>query len=76
MAECSCLAACPFFNDKMPIESAIGKMYKTNYCLADNKKCARYMVFKKFGKGSVPLNLYPNMVDRANKIISGEEPHA
>jgi hypothetical protein len=33
-------------------------------------------VFKKFGKGTVPVNLYPNQMDKAKKIVAGIEPHA
>ena len=76
MANCECLPACPFFNDKMPTEGGLGKIYKNKYCLGSNEICARYKVFKKFGKGTVPLNLYPNMTERADNIISGKEPHA
>jgi hypothetical protein len=76
MAECECLAGCSFYHDKMPIDSGVGKMFKAKYCLGDNAQCARHNVFKKFGSGTVPKNLYPNMHDRAEKIISGAEAHA
>jgi hypothetical protein len=72
MADCECLAGCPFFNDKMPDDSGLGFMYKKKYCRGDNSQCARYMVFKKLGKPAVPPNLYPNMIDRANQILSGK----
>ncbi len=72
MANCECLAACPFFNDKMPDTEGLGAMIKKKYCQGDNSNCARYMVFKKLGKGSVPGNLYPNMQDRAREIIAGK----
>lgn len=70
MSKCECLTGCPFFNDKMDIEQGIGLIYKNKYCLGDNSKCARYMVFKTKGKPFVPPTLYPNMVDAANRIIS------
>lgn len=69
MSECECLVGCPFFNDKMPENDGMGAIYKKKYCLGDNSKCARYMVFKKLGKGKSPDNLYPNMIDKANEII-------
>jgi len=72
MADCECLAGCPFFNDRMKIDTGIGASYKNKYCLGDNSQCARYMVFKKMGKPSVPVDLFPNMVDRANKILAGQ----
>lgn len=71
MADCECLPGCPFFHDKMPIESGIGSIYKTKYCKGDNTNCARHMVFKAKGKGVAPINLFPNMVDRAKAIIAG-----
>jgi len=76
MAECECLSGCNFYQDKMPIDSAIGQMYKKKYCLDDSTECARHIVFKKFGKGTVPSNLYPSQMERAEKILAGKEPHA
>jgi hypothetical protein len=49
----------------------IGAMLKNRYCLGDNSQCARYMIFKKLGKSAVPPNLYPNMHDKAKKILGG-----
>jgi hypothetical protein len=72
MADCECLAGCLFFNNKMKDNGGIGSMFKQKYCLGDNADCARYMVFKKFGKQRVPVNLYPNMVDRALEILAGK----
>lgn len=71
MPDCKCLSGCPFFHDKMPIDKGIGAIYKQKYCQGENASCARYMVFMAKGKGNVPPNLYPNMTDRANKIIAG-----
>lgn len=70
MADCELLKGCSFFNDKMSIEKGLGAIYKKNYCQGDSSKCARYMVAKKLGREKVPINLYPNMLDRANEIIT------
>lgn len=70
MPNCECLAGCIFFNDKMKERTAMSDLYKNKYCLGDNSKCARYMVFKKLGKPAVPENLFPNMTDRAKQILS------
>jgi hypothetical protein len=72
MTDCELLEGCPFFNDKMKDTQPLGEMYKMTYCLADNSKCARYMVFKQLGRPAVPVDLYPNMIDRANEILSGK----
>jgi len=63
--------AAPFFNDKMKDTDGIGAMYKKRYCLTDNSRCARYMVFKKLGRPGVPVDLYPNMHERAQQILAG-----
>jgi hypothetical protein len=72
MADCEVLAGCLFFSDKMKDTEGLGAIYKKKYCLGDNSKCARYMVFKKLGRPAVPVNLHPNMIDQANKILSGK----
>jgi hypothetical protein len=71
MADCDCLGGCPFFNDKMPMGTGLGKMFKRNYCQGDNTQCARFIVKQKLGKPGVPPNLYPNQVDRAKAILTG-----
>ncbi len=70
MANCELLGGCLFFNDKMPGESGLGAIFKKKYCKGDNSKCARYLVAKRLGREKVPANLYPNMMDRANGLIS------
>lgn len=72
MESCDCLQGCPFFNDKMPIDRGIGKIYKDRYCLKNFNDCARHKVFNVLGKEKVPVNLYPNMFDRAESIILAE----
>lgn len=66
---CENLKGCIFYNDKMDIESGLGKMYKQKYCEGDKTLCARYIVATKIGKQNVPTDLYPNMHDRAKKIL-------
>ena len=70
MPNCECLEKCPFFNDKMHDTPATAEMMKSRYCRGAYEKCARYMVFKALGREKVPANLYPNMVDKAKKIIA------
>jgi hypothetical protein len=70
MADCECLAGCIFFNDKMASRPATANTYKRHFCQEDSTTCARYMVFKARGKGSVPSDLYPNQQDRAKTIIA------
>lgn len=69
---CEFLKGCPFYNDKMDIESAIGSLYKRRYCEGDKSKCARYMVVTQKGAEHVPADLFPNMIDRANEILGSD----
>ncbi|MBN1161991.1 MAG: hypothetical protein JXA17_08595 [Dehalococcoidales bacterium] len=70
MAECELLKGCIFFNDKMKVSDALGEMYKRRFCLKDNSQCARYMVYKALGREKVPIDLFPNMFERAKKVIA------
>lgn len=70
MADCELLAGCLFFNDKMASMPATATLMKANYCQGNNIECARFMVFQKLGRQKVPLDLYPNNVERARVIIS------
>lgn len=70
MADCECLAGCPFFNDRMEDMPSMAHIFKNRYCHGDNFSCARYMVFKELGKENVPVDLFPNQQDRAQDIIA------
>lgn len=70
MAKCECLEGCPFFNDRMASMPALADMMKNKYCLGDFSICARHIIFEKLGKEAVPADLHPNMMDRANQILS------
>lgn len=71
MADCECITGCIFFNDKMADMSSVADIYKTKYCRGDNSQCARHIVFKALGKGTVPEDLYPNMIAKAKMLIDG-----
>ena len=70
MADCTCLAECPFFNDKMANMPKVAEMVKNKFCRGDNTECARHMVFLALGKEKVPGNLFPRHTDRAKEIIA------
>lgn len=72
MPDCECLSACPFFNDKMAGMPAIAGIYKRNYCKTDNSECARYLIFKALGRMKVPVDLFPNQKERAEKILHNQ----
>ena len=70
MEECELLKGCLFFNDKMDIEAGLGAMFKARYCKGNFQKCARYIVAKAQGRDKVPANLYPNMLEQAQKLAA------
>ena len=56
----------------MSIEKGLGLIYKEKYCQGDNSKWVRYMVAEKIGWEKVPTDLYPNMYERVDEIITKE----
>ena len=72
MPDCECLAACPFFNDKMADMPSMAGIYKNKYCKGDFLSCARHMVFEALGKENVPKDMFPNQLNRAQKLLEGK----
>jgi hypothetical protein len=70
VSECDCLAGCPFFNDRMKDMEGSASLFKNRYCTGDFMKCARHQVKDALGKPAVPVDLYPNMQERAQQIIA------
>ena len=66
---CEKIKKCPFYLERMPIDSGLGKMYREHYCEQDNSQCARHQVATTLGPEFVPVNLFPNMHDQAKQII-------
>jgi hypothetical protein len=71
MADCEVLLKCVFFNDKMAEMPAIAASMKRRLCQGDNAQCARWIVRAKLGPTGVPADLFPNQLERANRIIAG-----
>lgn len=69
MTDCPCLPKCPFFHDRMASMPTMANQMKSKYCTGDNSDCARFMVFKAFGPGTVPPTLFPSQVDQASAFI-------
>ncbi|HUX52500.1 MAG TPA: hypothetical protein VMW73_17055 [Spirochaetia bacterium] len=74
MAECDCLAGCPFFHDKMTNMPALSGMMKKRYCLDDFMACARHQVKEELGKQTVPSDMYPSQFARARQMILAARP--
>ncbi len=70
MADCECLPKCPFFNDRMTNYPATAQMLKNQYCLGDNKDCARHQVFLAAGGENVPADLFPSQTSRVPGILA------
>ncbi len=70
MADCECLSGCPFFNDRMKEKPATADIYKRNFCLGDNRDCARHQVKAALGKEHVPGDLYPTQNFKVQGIIA------
>ena len=70
MALCEKLQKCPFYQGKMDMNAGVGSMYKKKYCEGDKTQCARYIIATQLGAEFVTNNLYPNMHDKANKLLA------
>jgi len=71
MPDCECLPRCPFFNDRMADMPALADTMKGKYCRGEFGRCARHQIFEKLGSEGVPLDLFPNQLDRVASILGG-----
>ncbi|MBN2738293.1 MAG: hypothetical protein JXR70_15015 [Spirochaetales bacterium] len=69
MSQCERLENCPFYLEKMADMPAMASVYKNQFCLKDFSQCARLMVLKQKGPEAVPLDLFPNQIERAKEIL-------
>ncbi len=72
MAQCECLAKCPFFADRMSMMPAVANLVKSRLCQnteSDRSECARHVVFVALGPGNVPPDLFPDDLERARELI-------
>ncbi len=70
MADCECLASCIFFNDQMADMPTMSDIIKQRYCRGSNSQCARHMIFRTLGRPSIPADLYPSQIERAEEIVA------
>jgi hypothetical protein len=70
MADCECLPGCLFFNNKMTDMPVTADRLKNHYCKGDNSDCARHMVVVAKGKTAVPVDLFPQNIERARAILT------
>ncbi|MCR4940514.1 MAG: hypothetical protein K5930_10485 [Treponemataceae bacterium] len=69
MSLCERFVKCPFYQDKMVIETGVGSILKKKYCESNKHKCARYKVLCELGPEYVDNTLFPYMKDRALELI-------
>ena len=70
MAICELSDTCIFFNDKMPDMPAVAGYLKDKYCREDIEACARFRIYKEFGRENVPAGLFPNEEDMVPEIAA------
>jgi hypothetical protein len=70
LAICELSDTCIFFNDKMPDMPAVAGYLKDKYCREDIKVCARFRIYKEFGRENVPAGLFPNEEDMVPEIAA------
>lgn len=70
MAACHFLEKCHFFNGNISETPSAASDLRIRYCYGGGHvACARYVVCKKLGEGSVPKNLFPDQQNRLNEIL-------
>jgi len=57
---CELSDTCIFFNDKMPDMPAVAGYLKDKYCRGTYEVCARFQIYREFGRENVPAGLFPN----------------
>ena len=70
MSDCACLAGCSFFNDRMARRLAMAPVIKQTYCRRNSGACARLRVDAALGAASVPADLFPCQIGRAERIVA------
>ncbi len=69
MPDCSSLAKCPFFHDRLANMPKVAELYKKSYCKTDCSSCARYQYRTAVGKPP-PDGLMSNQADVAARLIA------
>jgi hypothetical protein len=67
---CDKLSTCIFFNDQMEAMPGVGDILKKRFCEDQSAECARFKVAARLGGASVPGDLYPGDLKRAEALLS------
>lgn len=70
MAECVFLKTCPVYGEYLN-NSKLAKVMQESYCMQASveKICASLIIKALLGKEKVPIDLFPNDIEEARKII-------
>jgi hypothetical protein len=49
----------------------MAKLIQAQYCQDDFANCARFVVSAELGMGAVPGNIFPGHLDKARRILAG-----
>jgi hypothetical protein len=60
MADCELISSCSFYNNVVHGFPGIADYLKNKYCKGIYWECARYKIYKEFGKDKVPKGLFPH----------------
>lgn len=71
MPVCELCDTCIFFNDKMPDMPAVADFLKDKYCRGTYDICARFRIYREFGRENVPAGLFPNEEAMVQDIAVG-----
>ncbi len=69
MEPCEYTAVCPFYAGSLSGRPDVDEM-KQNYCMSNNLRCARFVIYEALGADGVPADLYPDEKTRAYQVIS------
>jgi len=64
MEYCERLSSCPFYNEKLKDLPAMAEGFKKMYCFNIKPNCARYILLKALGPEKVPVELFPNEIEK------------
>ncbi len=66
---CEHIDGCPLFGPDTGLSHRGRRVFREIYCTGDKMRCARYMVRTAAGEVSLPIDLYPFEIRRAESLI-------
>jgi len=66
---CRFAAFCTFINETTLKNPSQAAKYKISYCNSNSANCARYLISRALGRQSLPDDLLPEEMNRAERIV-------